>query len=308
MRRPRALRPGDRVALVAPASPFSRDEFESGLVELRALGFEPVYDESVFTRTGYVAGPPGMRAAALLRAWQDPSIAALIAVRGGYGSVHLLPFLDPAPFAAAPKAFVGYSDTTAILAWLTLQCGVVSFHGPMIERRLSSGVAGYDRDTFERSLCRAAPVGEIRHPALHALRAGEAAGMLIGGTLTQLTASLGTPFAFNPPRGAVLFLEDVAERPYRIDRMITQLKLAGILSRASAIVFGEFTRCEEPGGDPGIRDVLSELVADFDGPVLFGLPSGHTAGPLLTLPFGVRARVVTTPVPMVVIEEAAVEA
>lgn len=305
MRRPRALRPGDRVAIVAPASPFARDEFDAGVAELRTLGFEVVYDESVFERTGYVAGSAETRASAFTRAWMDPSIAALVAARGGYGSVQLLPLLDPA-MGDRPKPFVGYSDNTSILSWLTLTCGVVSFHGPMIEGRFARGEAGYDRDTFTRCLCRSEPPGEIGHPQMETLHAGEAAGMLIGGTLAQITASLGTPYAFDPPSGCVLFFEEVAERPYRIDRMLTQLRLSGILGRASALVFGEMARCDEPGGNPAARQVVAELTAGFPGPVLYGLPSGHTAGPTLTLPFGVRARVLTLPRPRLVIEEAAV--
>ena len=131
--------------------------------------------------------------------------------------------------------------------------------------------------------------------------------MLVGGTITQIAASLGTPFAFAPPQGCVLFLEDVGERPYRMDRLMTQLTLAGVIARASALVFGELRGCDEPGGTPAIRDVIAQLVAGFHGPVLFGLPSGHTSGPTLTLPFGVRARVVAGPRPMLVVEEAAVE-
>lgn len=306
MRRPRALKSGDRVALVAPASPFAREEFDAGLAELRSLGFEPVYDDSVFARSGYVAGTARARAAAFQGAWADPSIAAIVAVRGGYGSVHLLPLLDEAIFDGPPKAFIGYSDNTSVLAWLTLQRGIVSFHGPMIERRLSRGEAGYDRDTFVRALCRAEPVGEITHGDIETLQRGEASGMLVGGTITQLAASLGTPYAFLPPAGCVLFLEDVGERPYRMDRLMTQLTLAGIIGRASALVFGELRGCDEPGGTPVIRDVVRELVEDFQGPVLYGLPSGHTSGPTLTLPFGVRARVVAGRHPALVIEEPAV--
>jgi muramoyltetrapeptide carboxypeptidase len=307
MRKARALRPGDRLAVVAPASAFAREQFDAGVSELRDLGFEPVYEPSVFDRHGgYLAGTADTRAIALQRAWVDPKIAAVIAVRGGFGSVHVLPLLDPAVFAGPPKAFIGYSDNTSLLAWLTLTCGVVSFHGPMLEGRLARGEDGYDRDTFHRCLCRTAAVGEIVHPLVESLQDGEASGVLLGGTLTQLTASLGTPYAFDPPQGCVLFLEDVAERPYRLDRMLTQLRLSGILSRASALVFGEMARCDEPGGDPVARDVIRELTAGFNGPILFGLPSGHTAGAMLTLPFGVRARVIAGVRSALVIEEAAV--
>ena len=307
MLKPRALRPGDRIAVVAPASSFARVAFDDGVAELRRLGFEPVYDESVFARTRYTAGSPAVRAAAFMRAWLDPSVAALIAVRGGYGSVQLLPLLDGSEIRREPKAFIGYSDNTSILAWLNGRCGMVSFHGPMLEGRLAKGEAGYDRDTFERVLLRPVAAGVIDHPDLVVLRNGEASGPLVGGTLTQLVASLGTPYAFDPPAGHILFIDEISERPYRIDRMLTQLRLSGLMARASAIVFGELPRCDEPAdGGPLIKAVLSDLLEGFPGPVLFGLPSGHTTGACLTLPFGVRARVVTHPHPALIIEEAAV--
>jgi muramoyltetrapeptide carboxypeptidase len=309
MRKPRALRTGDRIALVAPASPFSRESFDKGVGELQRLGYEPVFDESVFARHRYTAGDPALRAAAFRRAWSDDSIAALMAVRGGYGSVQLLPLLDPREVARTPKAFIGYSDNTSLLDWIRSRCGIVSFHGPMIDGRLAKGEQAYDRDTFMRVLARTEAPGMITHPQMEPLRAGEASGIMVGGTLTQLLASLGTPYAFDPPQGHVLFVDEVAERPYRIDRMLTQLRLSGLLSRARAIVFGEMPRCDEPGdGGPAIKPVLREVLDDFPGPILFGLPSGHTDGACMTLPFGVRVRVVTGPEPAVVIEEPAVVA
>jgi muramoyltetrapeptide carboxypeptidase len=307
MRKPRALQRGDRVAVVAPASPFAREEFEAGLAELRTLGFEPAYDDTVFDRLGYLAGAAQTRATAFKNAWDDPSIAALMAARGGYGSVQVLPLLDASMITRHPKAFIGFSDNTSILTWLTLMCGVVSFHGPMIEGRLAKGEAAYDRDTFVRCLCRAEPAGDIVHPRVEVIKPGEAVGMLIGGTLTQIVASLGTPYAFDPPSGCVLFLDEVGERPFRIDRMLTQLRLSGRLGRASAVVFGELPNCDEPGGTPTGRATVADVMKDFPGPILFGLPSGHTAGATLTLPFGVQTRVVAGASPRLVVEEAAVE-
>lgn len=302
--KPRAVVPGDRVALVAPASPFARDEFDRGVRELTELGFEPVFDDRVFARARFVAGDPATRAAALHDAWRDPSIAAIIAVRGGYGSAQLLPLLDAKLMQSACKVFVGYSDITSLLSF-HLRHGLVSFHGPMIERRLSAGPPGYDRASFLAAIGAAEPLGALTPDTLDALRPGDARGTLAGGTLTQLAASLGTPWAFEPPAGSILFIEDVGERPYRIHRMLVQLAQAGVLARAAGLVFGEFPSCEEPGGGHAIREVLAEIVHDFPGPVLFGFPSGHTAGPTWTLPFGVTARVATAPA-AVVIEEAAV--
>jgi muramoyltetrapeptide carboxypeptidase len=312
MIKPRALERGDRLAIVAPASPFSRDEFDRGVGELRRLGFAPVFDESVFAREGFLAGSAAVRAAAIRSAWRDPSIAGLVAVRGGYGSMETLPLLDREEMRRTPKAFVGYSDLTAVLAFLTLYCGIVAFHGPMLDGRLARGSEGYDEATFLGALTSAAALGELTAPGLQTTRAGEARGVLVGGTITQLVASLGTPFAFDPPAGSVLFLEEIGERPYRLHRMVTQLAQAGVLARASAIVVGELTGCDEPSGDPhqdaGLtgRAVMENLFRDFPGPVLMGFPSGHTIGPSLTLPLGVACRVVGTGRPALVIEEGAV--
>jgi len=303
--KPPALGPGARIAVVAPASAFDVDAFQAGLAELRALGFDVSYDDSVFARDRYLAGAPALRVAALDRAWRDPAIDGIIAVRGGYGSVHLLPLLDPDLPRRHPKVFIGYSDITTIHMWLG-QHGQVAFQGPMIEGRLALGAARYDRDTFVRAVTIPSPLGELAAPHLETLVAGEAAGPLYGGTLTQIASSLGTPYAFDPPPGCLVFLEDVAERPYRLDRLLMQLRLAGILSRAAGLVLGTFPGCDEPGGDPTARATLASILSDFPGPVVFGLPVGHVEGPALTLPLGVRARIIGTATPRVIVEEAAV--
>jgi muramoyltetrapeptide carboxypeptidase len=306
MLKPRALRSGDRIAIVAPASPPAPDQFEAGAQELRALGFEPVYTQAATARDGYLAGSADDRARDFIRAWEDRDVAGVVAVRGGYGSVQILPLLRADVFRQRPKLFIGYSDNTSLLTWLMQDCGLVVYHGPMIEGRLARGPAGYDRDTFMRCLCDPVPLGALSPPTLETVQAGEATGPLVGGTLTQLVGSLGTPFAFSPPRGCILFLDEVGERPYRIDRMLTQLRLSGLLARASAIVCNEMPQCDEPGGTPTARDVIRTVLDGFPGPVLFGFPSGHTLGVPLTLPFGVEARVIGSGSPALVIEEAAV--
>ena len=306
MLKPRALRPGDRLAIVAPASHFDRDEFDQGIAEIHNLGFVAVYDDTVFAKREYVAGPADVRAAAIRTAWRDPSIAGIVAVRGGYGSAQVLPLLDPQDARRAGKPFVGYSDLTAMLTFLTMNCEMVAFHGPMLAGRLGRGNEGYDRDSFERALCRHEPMGELTPPGLETIARGEAAGILLGGTLTQLLASIGTPYAFNPPPGYVLFLDEVGERPYRLDRMVTQLQHTGLLAKASAVVIGELPRCDEPAG-PTARSVMAHLFGDFPGPVLFGFPSGHTTGPAFTLPFGVISRVIADSRPRVIIEESGVQ-
>jgi muramoyltetrapeptide carboxypeptidase len=306
MLKPRALRPGDRIAVVSPASPFDRGEFDKGVAELRRLGFEPVFHDSVFDRAAFTSGPPELRAAAFVRAWSDPSVSALVAVRGGYGSVQLLPEFDGWDPRQQQKLLIGYSDITSLLTWLTCHCGITALHGPMLEGRLGRGAEGYDELSFRRLVSGEGVGLALEPPGLVALRGGWAQGPLYGGTLTQLCASLGTPYAFTPPPGAVLFVEDVNERPYRIDRLLTQLRLAGALDQAAAIVFGEMRGCEEPGGELTARFVAESLAEQFDGPVLYGFSSGHTTGPCWSLPLGTKVTVRTDPSPGVVIEESPV--
>lgn len=306
VRKPRPLGPGDRVAVVAPASPLPRDEFDRGVAELARLGYTPVYDSSVFARDGYLAGSADVRATSFLRYWNDPSVRALVAARGGFGSVHLLPYLAEAPRNAAPKLFIGYSDTTTILSWLTCQQGIAALHGPMLDGRLARGADGYDEASF-RALVRDGRDLVLAPDGVSVLKGGEASGPLYGGTMTQLAASLGTPYAFDPPEGCLLFLEDVNERPYRLDRLLTQLGLSGILGRARGLIFGEMRGCDEPDGQVTARHVLGRFAAAVPGPVILGFPSGHTSGPCWTLPLGVRVRLVTSPQPAITIEEAPVE-
>jgi muramoyltetrapeptide carboxypeptidase len=302
----RRLTAGDRVAFVAPASGASRDEVENAAATLETLGLRAAFDESVFLKDRFTAGSAAARAESIHRALRDPDVAGLIAIRGGYGSAQVLPLLDADLVRAARKPLIGYSDITALLCFY-LQHGLTAIHGPMADRRLSRGSEGFDVDSFRRVVMSDAPAGELRPPQLEPLHGGTATGVLAGGTLTQLMASMGTPWAFRPPEGAILFIEDIGERPYRIHRLLTQAAQAGVFAQARAIVLGEFPNCHEPGGEPSIKDVLREFTADLKLPVLFNFPSGHTGGPTWTLPLGVTAEIVAGPSPVVRILEAAVE-
>ena len=292
----RPAAPGSRVGLVAPASPFNREELDNGVAELRRLGFDPVYDERVFERRGYVAGEAESRVAQLVELWQGTTqgeVDAIIAIRGGYGSLQMLPSLSRlgAPVLIKPLAsLVGYSDITSLHIWLNCCAGTTSIHGPMLDRRLAHGPSAYDPASFLASL-QPTPMGELKPEGVEVLKAGEAEGPIIGGTLTQLVASLGTPWPFDPVEGSVLFIEEVGERPYRIDRMLVQLRLAGVFTRASAIVFGQMPRCDEPDGTVTAKATVADVLSDFPGPILYGFPSGHCTSPLVTLPFGVHTRV-----------------
>jgi len=303
----RPLRQGGRVALVAPASAFDRAEFDAGVAELKRLGFEPVWDDTVFERLAMTAGDARVRVRAFERALDELDADAVVAVRGGYGSVQMLPWLDADRIRKSRTAFVGYSDVTSLHSYLGAVAGVASVHGTMVERRLAKGPTAYDPVTFLKSLS-TEPIGRLPVDGLEALSQGRltASGPLAGGTITQILASIGTPFEFNPPDGHVLFLEEINERPYRLHRMLTQLRLSGRLRRAAAIVFGEMPGCDEPGGKLTARDVVRDFIDDFSGPVVFGLPSGHSTKPTLSLPLGVQTTVAGhEDAPSVTIEEAA---
>ena len=305
MRKPRKVEPGDRIGVVAPASPFDRAVFDDGIAELEALGFEPVFDQRVFARSGYLAGSATDRATALQAAWRDPTIHAIMAVRGGYGSAQLLPLLDEREAAAARIPFIGSSDITALLTFLTLRCGTTAFHGPMVVS-LGRRTDGYDRQSLMGALMRPQPLGELSADGCDTLARGEVRGLLFGGTLSQIVASLGTPFAFDPPAGHVLLLDDNGERPYRLDRMLTQLAQSGILARARGVICAEFPNCDEPNGHLTARGVVSDRLHGFPGPVVFGFPTGHTTRPMMTLPLGVEVTVTSEPRARVIVEESAV--
>jgi muramoyltetrapeptide carboxypeptidase len=289
--KPPPVRRGDRIAVVAPASRFDAGALASGFDELRRLGFTPVFYPAAFSARRHVAGEPADRARALMAAWNDPDVAAVFTARGGYGSVELLPHLSVDELRRSPKPLVGYSDITALLSLLTTRCRITALHGPCVAAGLDRGASGYDAPTLVRALTSGEAAGALPASGLETLQAGDASGPLFGGNLTQLAASMGTPYAFDPPDGCVLFLEDVNERPYRIDRLLTQLRFAGIVARARAVIFGELPGCDEGDGSLTAREVVAGAMRGFPGPVVWGLPAGHTAGPSLTLPLGVRARV-----------------
>jgi muramoyltetrapeptide carboxypeptidase len=283
-RRPPALRPGDRVAVVAPASPFEREPFEAGL---RVLGnrYDAVWDDGVFARRRYLAGDDARRLEELARALEDPAVRAVFAARGGYGCLRLLPGLAGRAGLAAlpPKAVVGFSDLTAL--HLALQAaGWASVHGPVVTQ-----LAGQPPEAVERLF---GLLEDARTPAPPLrgtpVAGGVAEGPLVGGNLSLLTRLLGTPW-LPPLDGAVLLLEEVGERPYRLDRMWTHLALAGVLRRVRGLALGAFTDCEERDADYGSADVVAELARETGLPCVAGLPVGH--GPRnLAVPLGVAVR------------------
>ncbi len=295
--RPRALRRGDRVALVALASPSRPEDVAAGADHLRDLGFDPIVvaGPPVDPLVPYLAGAADARARLLRACLVDPGIAAVIATRGGYGSAQMLPHLDLAEIRAAGKLLIGYSDLTAVLDTCVGHAGLVTIHGPMVEGRLARGPVAYDRDAFLRLVCEPVAFGKVPAPGATVLRPGSARGVLRGGTLTQVAALLGTPWAFVAGEDTLLFLDEVNERPYRLDRLLWQLVHAGVLSHVRGIVLNELPGCDEPGATVTAHQAIRHALTSFEGPVVAGVASGHTAGAMLSLPLGVQAAVSAGP-------------
>jgi muramoyltetrapeptide carboxypeptidase len=290
--KPAALRDGDAVAVVAPASNLKADYLARGVAELERLGFRARYEPGILDKARYTAGDDRRRAAELTRAFADPEIKAVWAARGGYGSMRLFDLLDEDLIGRSPKIFIGYSDMTALSLYFHRRFGWVTFHGPMAAKDLAGGEEHYDRETLIKAITVASPLGEIRSnktEMLHRGAGGRVTGRLLGGCLSLITAMMGAPDELDT-RGSILFLEDTAMRPYAIDRMLQQLKLSGKFEEVRGIVFGEMTDCVQHA-DQGyrIQDVLAECTADLNIPIMFGLPSGHSPRGNLTLPLGVTA-------------------
>jgi muramoyltetrapeptide carboxypeptidase len=271
---------------------------------LKALGYRVCLGDSVTARQGYLAGSEALRRSDLLRMFAAPDIRAVLCARGGYGVTRLLPSLDLADLARHPKIFVGYSDVSPLLIGLVQRGGLVAFHGPMVAADFGSAAEECDGrpdngarvepgldDRSRRQLLDIVGDGlgvEVEVPTV--VRPGSASGVLIGGCLSLLAAMVGTPYALRG-EGAILFIEDIAEPSYRIDRMLTQLHQAGAFEGVRGVVFGAMTRCGPGGGAEGLLPVLAECADRLKVPVGAGLPSGH-GRPNLTLPFGVDAELV----------------
>jgi muramoyltetrapeptide carboxypeptidase len=282
VQKPPRLRRGGRIGVVAPAGRVDRDDVESGIAAIRAEGFEVELGMNLFEAKGYLAGEPQGRARDLVDFFQRSDIDAIFCARGGFGSIQLLPYLS-ASLQADAKIFVGYSDITILLNWLRQFRGMITFHAPMVAMDLARGLSARSRSHFWPLLS-----GEIQNWKMdltEVVRPGFAEGDIIGGCLSLLVTTLGTPYEIDTA-GKLLFLEDVGEKPYRIERMMTQLLMAGKLDRPAGVLFGDFTHCDD-AGPRDFREIITELFRHVSYPVVMGMRAGH-GDENLALPFGAR--------------------
>ncbi|MEP7054269.1 MAG: LD-carboxypeptidase [Actinomycetota bacterium] len=290
--KPPALRPGDRVAVVAPGGPLQRQPLEPGIELLASWGLEPVLGASVRTRHGFLAGNDDERLADLQRAFDDESIRGVFCARGGYGTARIVDRLELSGLHRAPKVIVGYSDVTALHLLLRNELRLVTFHGPVLARSWETG--GWSAERLRRAVMSTGPLGVLDHPPgyprVETLVPGTVTGPLVGGNLTLLASSLGTPTAVDAS-GAILLLEEVHEAPYAVDHLLTQLRRAGVLQAAAGVVVGECVRCDAGPDDPPsppVRDVFAEMFVSLGLPSVYGVAFGHGAAQL-TVPLGVQA-------------------
>lgn len=287
---PRSLFPGARVALVCASSAVPEDRLEPAVSVVRALGLEPVLYPSCFfaRRHGYLAATDEQRAADINAAFADNSIDGVLSIRGGYGAHRILPLLDWDDIRAHPKYFSGYSDVTALHTAFNQDCGFVTYHTVMPSTEYYKPLDDYSLDWLKRALfgALAGPAANPDSKPLETLVPGKAAGLLCGGNLSLLAASLGTPWEIDT-RGKLLFLEDIGERTYRIDAMLTQLRNAGKFRDCAGVILGAWTDCvpEYPEKTLELPEIFAELIAPAGKPAVMGLACGHVL-PTLSLPLG----------------------
>lgn len=284
-----ALREGDLVALVAPAGPLSNEEeFARAAQIVRSLGLVPRICEHARAKQGYLAGSDRERADDFNAAARDPHVRGIFALRGGYGTMRLLDAVDYDALASDPKVVLGYSDLTALLNAITQRTGLVTFHGPVAAL---SQFTGNELGWLRRAVMQAEPIGELIASGASVIAGGTAAGVLRGGNLSLVVSLLGTPYEIDTA-GALLVLEEVEEAPYRIDRMLTQLRLSGALAKAAGVLVGTCANCdvgeEHPYAAMPLQATLHDRLGDLGIPVISELPIGH-AGEQWTLPVGLRA-------------------
>ena len=281
-KKPAPLKKGGRIGVVAPAGCVDDDLLSAGVEAVRKRGFEVELAPGIHDRKGYLAGEDAKRAHDLESFFWREDLDAIFCARGGFGSVQLLPHLK-LDVRLPAKIFVGYSDVTILLNWLLQQCEIVTFHGPMVAMDFARGLTQRSIDHFwgiltgEQWRCKL-DLGEI-------IRPGKVEAEMLGGCLSVVVTTLGTPYEIDTA-GKLLFLEDVGEKPYRIERMLIHLRMAGKLEGLAGLVFGDFTDCEGPGSR-NVREIITEFFHGARYPVVMGMPAGH-GRESLTLPFGVR--------------------
>jgi muramoyltetrapeptide carboxypeptidase len=294
MIKPKPLKKGDKIALIGASSPTAEDRIEPSIKAMEDLGFEVVLGESCRGYHGFLSGSDELRAKDINKMFEDKSIKGIFAIRGGYGSARLLDMLDYNMIKKNPKVCAGYRVVTALHNVFNDKCKLITFHTPMASTEFYKGVDGYTMNYFKKNIFTDKPLGILKNPEgqeIKTLVSGKVEGKLVGGNLSLVVSSMGTAYELDT-KGKILFLEDVDEYPYKIDRMLLQLKQCGKFKDAAGIILGAWTDCEakEGGNSLSLMEVFEELIKTENKPTIYNLACGHCM-PTISIPLGAKVTI-----------------
>lgn len=305
------LKFGDTIGLIAPSGAMRTEgAIERAVAETERMGFKVKLGESAGKKYGYLSGTDNVRARDINAMFADDEVDAIFCIRGGYGAMRILDKLDYDLIAKHPKIFVGFSDITALHIALLNRCKLATFHAPMAVGWSNNPLDDFSRESMYKALMHAEPMGELVNPPEYpkqTVNPGQAEGMLVGGNLMLMASSLGTPWEINT-KDRIVFIEEVGERTYCVDRMLTQLRLAGKFDDCAGVVFGDFADCpiEYPEYGLTLEEIIRDVAAPCGKPIFTGLRCGHCT-PKLTLPFGIKCRMDADKCTLTVLESAVTE-
>ncbi|WP_160691752.1 LD-carboxypeptidase [Clostridium sp. C2-6-12] len=296
MIRPKPLEIGDKIALIGTSSPIAKDRLEPSIRAMEELGLKVVLGESVNGKHGFLSGSDKIRAKDINTMFQDKTIKGIFAIRGGYGASRLLDMLDYEMIKKNPKVFAGYSDVTVLHNVFNEKCKLITFHTPMASTEFYKGVDDYTMEYFKKNIFSHDPLGILKNPKgleIKTLVGGKAKGRLVGGNLSIIASTMGTPYELDT-KGKILLLEDVDETPYKIDRMLLQLKQCGKFKDAEGIILGSWTKCETKEGNNSLSlmEIFEELIIPENKPTIYNIACGHCL-PTISLPLGAKVNMDT---------------
>lgn len=293
MIKPKALKLGDTIGIIAPASPTTEENVKKAYDKLVEMGFNVKMGKSPYERYGYLSGTDSIRAEDLNEMFRDNEVDGIICMRGGYGTPRILDLIDYEAIKNNPKVFIGYSDITALHIAFTQMADLVTFHGPMVSSDIIGNFSDFSKESLYKAIMRTEAIGAISNPLgeeIITINGGIAEGTIIGGNLSLIVDTIGTPYEINV-KGKILFIEEIGEEPYNIDRMLNQLRLSGKLEESSGIILGDFNKCVSDKHDENLtlEQVIEDHIKPVGKPTIYNLQGGHCE-PMVTLPFGVKAR------------------
>ncbi|WP_372997643.1 LD-carboxypeptidase [Lutispora sp.] len=292
--KPKVLKKGDTIGLIAPSSSVPESKAKACIEWVKSAGYNVKWGESIFQSRGYLSGSDELRAHDINMMFGDKEVDAIFCIRGGYGTMRILDMIDYDLIKNNPKIFIGYSDITTLHTAFLQKTGLITFHGPMVASFAKKGLDKLSKDYFDRALMNPEPLGDIINPPdvpIRAYNGGAATGKIVGGNLSLLADTMGTPYEIDT-KGKILLIEEVGERPYNLDRMLLQLKLGGKFEDAVGIVIGDWADCEPEEGEESltIDEVIEDIVVPCGKPILSGYKIGHCS-PNITIPIGVEAHI-----------------